>query len=183
MYWIAIKTAPRREKWAKENVEESGNRTFLPMFREAEYEKPQTLFPSYLFVLIKNEQWYHLKTVMGVSSIVMSGENPAKVPDREMHYLLGSVNDKGLIELPQLDAMGLQMGQAINVDEGPFQSFVGVYDGMTGPQRIRVLVDWLGRKTPLDLDVRQVSAVPKEAPIKMRRRAKQKARRRAQGAV
>jgi len=51
----------------------------------------------------------------------------------------------------------LKPGQQVRIVEGPFNGFVGtVYKIYLDEAKVRVTVDFFGRKTPIELDLSQV---------------------------
>jgi transcriptional antiterminator NusG len=52
----------------------------------------------------------------------------------------------------------LEPGQQVRIVDGPFSGFVGtVYKVYTEEVKVRVMIDLLGRKTPIELDFFQVA--------------------------
>ena len=75
--WFLIYTKPRQEERAKENLENQGFETFLPMIAYEKIKQPKLyslkpLFPRYLFTQFNKEKnnWVHIKSTRGVSHIV-----------------------------------------------------------------------------------------------------------------
>jgi transcriptional antiterminator RfaH len=98
------------------------------------------LFPRYLFVWIE-DQWQRLFSTIGVSTVLMNGEKPARLPD---HWVsdMKSREHNGLIELKR---SRFKVGQEVQVTGGLFLGHHGIYQGMTSRQREVILLDALGR--------------------------------------
>ena len=73
----------------------------------------------------------------------MSGEVPAHMADDIIDAIRGREVD-GLIVLPR--APRLKPGQQVKVLRGAFEGKIGIYEGMSGLDRERILLDLLGRK-------------------------------------
>ena len=53
--------------------------------------------------------------------------------------------------------MGFSKGEAVRVADGPFTDFVGVVDNFNLERgKVRVMVSFFGRETPVELDLLQV---------------------------
>ena len=68
--WYLIKTKPRQEKRAKQNLENQGYVTFCPITKIN--NKLAVLFPGYLFVQLneKTQNWSPINSTKGVSCFV-----------------------------------------------------------------------------------------------------------------
>ena len=77
--WVLIYTKVKQEKRAKENLENQGFKTFLPMIASAndlaKYENLEIVFPRYLFtqINVKLDNWSSIKSTKGVDHIVLFG--------------------------------------------------------------------------------------------------------------
>lgn len=152
--WLLLKTKPSRERYAQENLHQYfGCQTYLPLFDDDGKEK--VLFPSYIFV--RSQQWWHLKGAWGVSNVVMIGAEPAWVSTAVINELQSRQERDGLIHLPEQEER-FKLNAEVAIDEGPFQYYIGLYQGMDGKERIRVLFDILGRKVVVSVPSERVSA-------------------------
>jgi len=79
----------------------------------------------------------------------MDGTRPAKLRDEIVDQIRGREKN-GLIMLPKADD-GFQKGQKVQVSNGNFAGHIGVYDGMRGEDRERVLLELLGQSVPVEL--------------------------------
>jgi transcriptional antiterminator NusG len=53
--------------------------------------------------------------------------------------------------------VGFQLGQSIRITDGPFVDFIGTVDEISVDKgKVRVLVSFFGRETPVELDFLQV---------------------------
>lgn len=155
--WICVRTQPRRETWAKQNIEQRhGLAVILPLLRE-QVAKGQhivrPLFPSYLFTCIRNQQWYFLFSTFGVLGPLIRGESPEWIPPKVIDGLQKHLDKDGCYEAPRF-----RKGQALSIKRGPFQGLVGVYEGMSPNERCCVLLDLMGREVKANLSLRDVVA-------------------------
>lgn len=146
--WCVVRTQPRRERWAKLNVERQGNQTLLPVFQPDPESPPKILFPSYLFVKMIEGHWWFLKSTFGCLAPIMLYDEPAKVPEHVMEQLLASCDDTGFMTFNQFS---YAIGQRVRIRAGSFINQIGIYDGSTSQDRVRVLLDMLGSQIPVSL--------------------------------
>ena len=154
--WIVAKTKPSRDFWAAENVARQDHTFYLPKIyvQNKRYARVEPLFPSHLFVLVETS-WRFLLSTFGVSGVMLQGTEPAIVNDKEIVRLRKLENEDGFIELPAK----LIHGQAVRISQGALAGRTGLYQGMTSRERVIVLLDVLGRKTPVLIDEAAVEAV------------------------
>jgi transcriptional antiterminator RfaH len=149
-YWACVQLEPNRERLAFHCLSAvNGFEIYSPRIRTPRSRRPEDtrpLFPGYAFVLIVL-QWHAARWSPGVVRIVLDGAAPAKVPDKIIAELRERERD-GVVQLPQLpEAPGMKVGDRVRVTRGPLVGFAGLYVGMSGRQRIEVLLTMLGGQT------------------------------------
>jgi transcription antitermination factor NusG len=113
--------------------------------------EPAYLFPSYIFVKPRDDQWAFLLNTFGVTSVLMMGGEPANMPEKKMEQLKALQID-GLIPVPKRKECTKHhsrfvLGQTVRVKGGSFSGYIGIHQGSSVKDRERVLLDFLGRKT------------------------------------
>ena len=121
------------------------------------------LFPGYILVHMDmdDESWYAVRNTPGVTGFVSSEDESDKRPkpvpleDKQIEDILKQVDsDATRIKI------GLEMGETVRITEGPFVDFIGaVNDIDEGKGKVRVLVSFFGRETPVELDFLQVERI------------------------
>jgi transcriptional antiterminator NusG len=110
------------------------------------------ILPGYVLVkmIITNDSWYVVRNVKGVLGFVGPDAKPVPITDAE-------VISMGLEEGKLVAKIDLEIGEKVEVIEGPFESFKGVVEKLH-PERgtVIVLVSMFGRETPVELDFHQV---------------------------
>lgn len=165
MDWIVARTQPTREKWASENIARQGYECYMPKVavtrrikgRAQQYVASAPLFPRYLFVLTPGP-WSFLLGTYGVVGVVMNGGKPAVIPAAIIGDLRKREGADGLVALPTVTA-DYKKGQEVRIRDGVHAGIQGIYDGVGPQDRIRVLLDYLGRKTPVLIAGDHVEAV------------------------
>jgi transcriptional antiterminator RfaH len=162
--WYAVQTHPRCEAKAVEHLGRQGYETYLPRYvrkirhaRKTE-QVARPLFPRYLFVRLNlaTQGWRSIRSTIGVSDIVCLGDKPTPLPDGVLDGLKAQEDAEGFVQFLNADAF--KKGDSILVLSGPFAQQLGLCDSITDNQRIAILLDLLGRKVRVVLDVEAVEA-------------------------
>lgn len=145
-YWAVINTHPQSEAKAQHHCERQGFTCYAPaervitVVRGRKIERQRRLFPRYVFVWIES-RWHCLMSTVGVSRLLLEGEEPGRVPFGWVERMQASeVN--GAIVLPK---QTFRIGDQVTIDGGVFHGCRGLYQGQSGKQREVVLLESLGR--------------------------------------
>lgn len=145
MYWSVVQAQPMCERRALWHLAFQGFATYAPrekivrVVRGRKTNAARWLFPRYLFVWI-TDQWHKLFSTIGISRVLMTGEQPARLPDGWVERMRSSERN-GLITLPK---HRFAIGQNVTVGSGLLMGQRGLYQGMGHRQREIVLLDVLG---------------------------------------
>ena len=121
------------------------------------------LFPGYILVemTMDDESWYAVRNTPGVTGFVSSEDEsdsrpkPVPLEDRQIQDILRQVESG-----PTRVRIGLASGETVRITEGPFVDFIGaVSDVDDAKGKVRVLVSFFGRETPVELDFLQVERI------------------------
>lgn len=115
------------------------------------------VFPGYILVemLLDEDSWYVVRNTPGVTGFVGSGNKPTALRQEEVDKILKRME----AEAPKIK-VNFKVGQKVRIVEGPFEDFTGTVDDIdTDRARVRVLVNFFGRETPIELDFLQVERV------------------------
>jgi transcriptional antiterminator NusG len=111
------------------------------------------VFPGYVLVRMEmdDDTWYALRNTPGVTGFVNINNTPIPLPDSEVQGIL-----KGMTaEAPRV-RISFQVGDTVRITDGPFADFRGEIDEISQEKgKIRVLVSFFGRETPVELDFLQ----------------------------
>ena len=118
------------------------------------------IFPGYIMVkmLMDDESWHVVRNTPGVTGFVSAEDEtegrpkPVPLEDSEVQTILHRMEDAE----PRV-RLGFTKGQMVRINEGPFVDFMGAVDEVL-PERhkVKVLVSFFGRETPVELDFLQV---------------------------
>jgi transcriptional antiterminator RfaH len=158
--WSVVQTESQRETVAAKFLKQGGFESYLPRIavktNRGVRERIVPLFPAYLFVNII-DRWYPIRWTFGVLRILMVDGAPAQISDKVMTAIRKREGENGLIRLPQ--APGLRRGQQVRIVRGSFEDRLAIYDGMSGPDRVRILIELLGRAVPVSVALRDIAPV------------------------
>ena len=145
--WFLIYTKPRQEERAKENIENQGFETFLPMIAYEKIKQPksyslQPMFPSYLFTKfnVEKDNWIDIKSTRGVCQVITFGDKPTEVPDSVVDFLKTKVDDHNVIKLKVTRPI-FQKGDNLVIKKGVFQGKEAKFLSMKGKERARILLE------------------------------------------
>ena len=119
------------------------------------------IFPGYILVQMielqeddqqSNRAWFVVRNTPGVTGFVGSGTRPVPLEVEEVQRILRQMR----VEEPKIK-VGFAIGQSVRIVDGPFQDFVGQVDELNLEKgKVKVLVSFFGRETPVELDFLQV---------------------------
>ena len=151
MNWAVVQTQSQREHAVRLLLMRIGFETYLPRIKHRGRIAP--LFPSYVFVRIV-DRWYPVRWIPYVIRLIMAGEQPAAVPETFMAEIRKRERN-GFVKLP----LPFKPGQKVRISKGSFAGHIGVYAGMSGKQRERVLLELLGQIVQVELPAANLSLV------------------------
>lgn len=174
--WYVIHTYSGHENKVKNNLEHRiGSmdaqdliyRVVVPTEDEIEIREGQRrtvarkIFPGYMLVQMvelkeddsdATRAWFIVRNTPGVTGFVGSGVRPVPLEEQEVRRILSQMR----VEQPKVK-VGFAIGESVRIVEGPFQDFVGQVDEINLDRgKVKVLVSFFGRETPVELDFLQV---------------------------
>lgn len=152
--WYVVKTLPRREIFAGQQLENQGFTVFLPKqvktARHARRIKTTlgAFFPSYLFVRVdlQRQRWRSINGTFGVSHLVTQGERPVPAPFGVVEDLIAASDDRGVL----VDGPWLEIGQQVRITHGPFVDQLAIVDRFSNAEGVRVLLEIMGARVAVD---------------------------------
>ena len=121
---------------------------------------PRKVFPGYILIQMKmdDESWYVVRNTPGVTAFVSAEDErdarpkPVPLEQHEVDTILRRIES----DEPRV-RVGYTVGQNIRIVDGPFVDFMGYVDEVYPDRaKLRVLVSFFGRETPVELDFLQV---------------------------
>jgi transcriptional antiterminator RfaH len=161
--WFPVFTKPSAESMAKTHLERQRfqvyhPRLLLPALRRGRWvDRVVSLFPRYLFVRVDtaHQSLAPVRSTSGVIDVVRCGTQPATVPDAIMEELIQRADaHTGLHRLRCRSRF--ERGMRVNVIAGPFEGLDGIFEREAGSDRVVILLELLGRRTPVGVPSRYV---------------------------
>ena len=115
------------------------------------------IFPGYVLVNMRltEESWYVVRNTPGVTGFVGMGNEPTPLRPDEVKQILHRMES----DAPQIK-VNFRVGEKVRIVDGPFAEFHGtVSDIDVDRSKVRVMVNFFGRDTPVELDFLQVEKV------------------------
>ena len=114
-------------------------------------------FPGYVLVQMEmdDETWHLVKEVPKVLGFIGgSSDRPAPITEKEADRILQRVREG--VDKPRPKVL-FEPGEVVRVIDGPFNDFRGVVAEIDMERtKVRVMVNFFGRETPVELDFLQV---------------------------
>lgn len=115
------------------------------------------VFPGYILVEMKMDEdsWYVVRNTPGVTGFVGMGNDPTPLRPEEVRQII----DRMAQEAPK-PRLTYKVGQKVRIIEGPFNDFIGTVAAIDmDKSKVRVMVNFFGRDTPVELDFLEVEKV------------------------
>jgi transcriptional antiterminator NusG len=170
--WYVIHSYSGYENKVKQNLEQriaSMNmqdqifRVVVPTENEIEVrdgkrrEYKRRIFPGYVLVemIMNDDSWSVVRNTPSVTGFVGMGTKPTPLRDEEIGRILTRME----AEAPTVK-VAFKPGQKVRIIQGPFADFIGSVDDINMEKgKVRVMVSFFGRETPVELDFLQVEKV------------------------
>ena len=173
--WYIVHTYSSQEERVKKNLElrvetmDVKDRIFqviVPTEDEVEIKDgrrksvPRRVFPGYLIVQMKmdDESWYVVRNTPGVTGFVSAEDEhegrpkPVPLEEAEVEAIMNQMQSSK----PRV-RVGFEIGQTVRIKDGPFVDFMGAVDEVYPDRaKVKVLVSFFGRETPVELDFLQI---------------------------
>ena len=166
--WYVLHTYSGYENKVKKTIEsridalDMGDRVFeivVPTQDEVEFKDgvrktvQRKVFPGYVLVRMTMDEdtWYQLRNTPGVTGFVSQDNKPLPL----LGNIATTMMDDMEQEAPKV-TVSFQMGDKVRIVEGPFADFTGEVDEVNNEKgKVKVLVSFFGRETPVELDFLQ----------------------------
>jgi transcription termination/antitermination protein NusG len=112
------------------------------------------VFPGYILVnmIMSEESWYVVRNTPGVTGFVGMGNTPTPLRPEEVSQIIKRME----AEAPRIKVT-FKPGERVRIVDGPFNDFRGTVSEIDMEKaKVRVMVNFFGRETPVELDFLQV---------------------------
>ena len=154
--WYLIKTKPKQEKIAKQNLENQGYGTFCPLANIN--NQLIVLFPGYLFVQLneKTQNWSPINSTKGVSHFVKFGSNFAKVSISVVEFIKSHqhITSEKFKKLNKFKS-----GDKVQISDGAFKNWMAIFKCYKSDERVILLMNLFEREQSLIIKEESVTAL------------------------
>lgn len=165
MAWYVVRTHTHAETKALVNLERQGYEVYLPLCRRwvtharRREVAQRPLFQGYLFVRfdIGQTRWRSIMSTIGVIYLICHADLPTRVAEGVVEAIKTAEGD-GFFDYTHAVAK-LQPGDKVRVVIGPFANMIGQLQTIVSKDRIRVLLEILGRYAPTELALSEVETL------------------------
>ncbi len=115
------------------------------------------VFPGYILVQMRldEDSWYVVRNTPGVTGFVGMGNDPTPLRKEEVAQIMRRMES----ESPKVKVT-YKLGQKVRIIDGPFNEFIGTVGEIDMEKaKVRVMVSFFGRETPVELDFLQVEKI------------------------
>lgn len=112
------------------------------------------VFPGYLLVemIMDEDSWYVVRNTPGVTGFVGMGNDPTPLRADEVKAIMERMTEEAPKVKPKF-----KVGEKVRIIDGPFNDFIGTVAAIDpDKQKVRVMVNFFGRDTPVELDFLEV---------------------------
>lgn len=154
MTWYALQHKPAQGDRALQHLQNQDIACFYPKISVERIKggkrskKLEPLFPGYMFVNLEQSDplWSKLRSTRGVLRIVGFANKPAPISDAVIQHVkesLDSVAEQG----------GIKAGQAVQLNEGPFEGINAIFQSYDGEARAIVLINFMQKQQVVSVPV------------------------------
>ncbi len=115
------------------------------------------VFPGYILVEMKMDEdsWYVVRNTPGVTGFVGMGNEPTPLRPEEVKAIMDRME-----KTDPIVKVNFKVGQKVRIIGGPFTDMIGTVSNIDpDKQRVRVMVSFFGRDTPVELDFLEVEKI------------------------
>lgn len=117
--------------------------------------REEKIFPGYILIKMElnNKTWDLVQNTEGVRGFVKTDRYPKPLAESEVQAITKFME----VEQPSFQT-SFSVGEAVKITEGAFADFIGsVQEIDTTKGKIKVLISFLGREAPVELELSQVT--------------------------
>lgn len=163
--WYAVRTKPKQEERADDNLRAWRVETFTPRLKErrsTQYGTGPTyavkpLFPRYIFARFNAQSLLHkVNYTRGVQNVVGFGEWPTPIDDEIIDLIKSQVDEDGFVKVGE----EFKSGDKVKIKFGPLKSLVGVFERkIKDTDRVKILLTTVSYQSHLVIDREMIEKI------------------------
>lgn len=151
--WYLLKTKPRQEKIAINNLNNQNYHVYCPT--ALINNKNVVLFPGYLFIHLdeKIENWSPIRSTKGVLNFVKFGVNVPRISEGIIELIKS--NEKFTSEkLKKINKIA--PGESVQITDGVFKNCIAIFKSLKSDDRVILLLNLLGQQQSINIERKSV---------------------------
>lgn len=160
--WYVVQTQSRAEERARHHLANQGFAPYLPRYRRIRSHAGRResvlrpLFPGYLFVRMDPAtcRWRSINGTRGVCHVLTDGDLPQPIAREVIEEIMAREDSTGAIKLLP---PSIVRGDRIQLIDGPFADFTGLFEEIRDENRVVILLSLLGRKVRIEASLAAVA--------------------------
>jgi transcriptional antiterminator RfaH len=159
--WYVLQTKPNACDIASANLERQGYLAFMPLqritrrTRKGLQKRLRPLFPGYLFLSGHESgiNWRAIGNTRGVRRVLtVANGQPAELPENFVNDLSRMMDENGIIKA----SATFGAGDSVRIVNGPMAGWIANVLELNDVDRIRLLLDVMGRKVPFEVAIQDL---------------------------
>jgi len=154
--WYVIRSRPRQEQVALENLQRQGYRCFYPRLKQMQRRRGKrqlcigALFPGYLFINLDMEtaNTEPIRSTRGVHGLVAFGTLIRPISDGIISAIQLEANEEDVIDSEQTE---FEAGQQVRIESGPMEGLNAIFQEKNGQDRAILLLNILGTERVVEV--------------------------------
>jgi transcription antitermination factor NusG len=157
--WLVLRTRSHRESAVEDDLNERQINAYLPRQQVVKRVKnrkvvvPKPLFPGYVFVQPRIDQFERIRYIRGSCGLVLVGNKPAQMPERDLEAVRLLVSSGVPLDVNQR----LIPGQRVEVRSGPFMGIQGELVRVKCEKRLVINAQLLTSSVSVEVDIDSVA--------------------------
>lgn len=159
--WLVLRTRSRQERIVEAGLRQKRINAYLPRRsverrwkdRKARVETP--LFPGYVFVQPRADQYENVRLVRGSCGFVLAGGRPAAMPERDLEAVKIMVDSGADLAVDEK----LHLGQRVEVIAGPFAGLRGELIRVKTQERLVINAHLLNSSVSVEVESEQIAVI------------------------
>ncbi|MDA7438023.1 transcription/translation regulatory transformer protein RfaH [Candidatus Pseudothioglobus singularis] len=146
--WYLIKTKPKQEKIAIDNLENQNYHVYCPCAKIN--KKIVVLFPGYLFIYLDetSESWSPIRSTKGVLNFVRFGLSHAQISNKIIDY----IKDNEVNTINKIKKINdYKLGDKVQITEGIFNNCVAIFQSLKPDERVMLLINLMGQQQSIKI--------------------------------
>jgi transcription antitermination factor NusG len=157
--WLVLRTRSHHENSVELSLQQRQINAYLPKCRVVRHRKDCKtsleipLFPGYVFVQPRVDQFEHIRYIRGSCGFVVQGDRPAAMPEKELEAVRILVGSDAELAVSRK----LILGQRVEVVTGPFMGLRGELIRIKSEHRLVINAYLLSSSVSVEVDADKIA--------------------------